>query len=350
MIEHSMPTIAKEEIEAVIRVMKSRYLAEGEVVTRFEDELSSYIGSKGGVATSTGTLALHLALVSLGIGENDEVIIPNYVCRSVLNSVLYSGAKPVLSDINENDYNISFESAKNKISRKTKAVIIPHMFGYPAEIDKFKNLGIYIIEDCAHSVGAEYKGRRTGNWGDLSIFSFEGTKYMITGEGGMVLANSVSLLNSLRKLKKPDSADGRIKYTYRMTNLQAAIGRVQLSKLTWFIKRRRQIAKAYDNAFCHFDVDFPAMNPDRLSVFHRYMLNIKRDITSFISRCYKKGVKVKQPVKPFLLNRYLGLSGTNYPNSRRILKSAVSIPIYPSLTDKELKLIINVVSSELKKL
>lgn len=278
MIEHSKPTIGEEEQRVIVDVIKTNYLAEGKTVKEFEEELSNYIGARGGVATSTGTLALHLALMSLNIQKNDEIIAPSYVCRSVLNPILYCGARPVLCDVNIEDYNISFANAKKKLTPGTKAIIIPHMFGCPAEIDKFKELGIYIIEDCAHSVGAEYKGKKVGSWGDLSIFSFEGTKYIVTGEGGMVLANSNLLLNRLRKLKEPESFDYRVKYTYRMTDMQAAIGRVQLSRLGKFIKKRRKIAEIYTRAFAKFALELPKEPPYGLHIFHRYMIKIKRDI------------------------------------------------------------------------
>jgi perosamine synthetase len=348
MIEHSKPTIGQEEKWAVVNVIKTNYLAEGEVVKKFEEELSNYIGSKGGVATSTGTLALHLALMSLNINKCDEVIAPSYVCRSVLNAILYSGAKPIVCDVDKQVYNISFNEVKKMITKRTKAIIVPHMFGCPVEIDKFKELGIYIIEDCAHSVGSEFKRKKLGSWGDLSIFSFEGTKYIIAGEGGMVLANSGFLLDRLRKLKEPDSLEYRVKYTYRMTDLQAAIGRTQLKKLDYFIKKRREIAKIYTRAFSNLTVELPEDSPRGLHIFHRYMIKIKGNINDFMERCYKKGVKVRQPVKPYPLHRYLRLPHKNFPNTEHIMKTAVSIPIYPSLINEEVKLIIDIVKTSLK--
>lgn len=343
MIEHSKPTLGGDELHALREVIGTNYPAEGWAVRRFENSLSDYIGSQGAVATSTGTLALYLALLCLDIKSKDEVMVPSYVCRSVLNAVLYIGAKPVVCDVNIADYNISFTDTKIRMTQKTKAIIIPHMFGCPAEIDKFKNLGIPIIEDCAHSIGAEYKGKKVGSWGDLSIFSFEGTKYITTGEGGMVLANSKHLLERLRKLKEPESIDHRIKYTYRMTNLQAAIGIVQLLKLKSFIRKRRRIAKIYTQAFSNLNIELPKEPPEGLHIFHRYMIKIRGNINLFMRCCYKKRIKVKQPVKPYPLHRYLNLPVKNFPNTVYIMKSAVSLPIYPSLTNKEIKLIIDTV-------
>lgn len=347
MIEHSMPTIGKDEEAAVAAVIKTKFLAEGEVVRRFEEELSKCVGSKGGVATSTGTLALHLALLSIDVKNNDEVILPSYTCRAVLNAILYSGARPVLCNVNKEDCNISFAEAVKKMTRKTKAIIVPHMFGCPAEIDKFRKLGVYIIEDCAHAIGAEFKGRKVGSWGDLSIFSFEGTKFITTGEGGAVLANSHSLLGKLRKLKEPNLSDFKIKYTYRMTNLQAAIGRAQLSKIDSFINKRRKIACTYSKNFKHLNIEIPKDPLCGLHVFHRYMIKIKGDIKGFMAGCYKRGIKVKQPVKPLSIHRYLGLSDRYFPNTAYIMKQAISIPIYPSLNDKEITSIIAIVSENL---
>ncbi|MCK4994200.1 MAG: DegT/DnrJ/EryC1/StrS aminotransferase family protein [Candidatus Omnitrophica bacterium] len=349
-IEHSCSTIGKEERDAVIKVLKTNYLAEGQDVRRFEKEMCEYIGGKGAVATSTGTLALHLALACLGIEKNDEIIVPSYVCRSVLNAVLSIGARPVVVDVNIDDYNISFSCVRKKVSKKTKAIIVAHMFGCPAEIDQFRDLGVPIIEDCAHAIGAEYKGKKVGSWGDLAIFSFEGTKYIITGEGGMVIANSRRLFNKLKKLKEPNSRDSIVKYTYRMTNLQAAIGRVQLARLENFISKRKKIVKMYNKAFSKTQMQLPVEYQYAKHVFHRYMVKINYNIRKYMNLCCRQGVNVKQPVKPYSLHKYLELSDYDFPNTRHIMKSAVSLPIYPSLTKKQVQYIIKVSKKALLKL
>ena len=342
-IEHSKPTIGEKEVKAVLDVMRTGLLFEGDVVRTFETKLSGYIGSAGGVATSTGTLALYLALLCLGVTEEDEVIVPSYTCRSVLNSILYSRAKPVLCDVNERDYNISFKAAQKAITRKTKVIVVPHMFGYAAEIEKFRSLGIYIIEDCAHLVGAEHQGKKLGSFGDLSIFSFEGTKYIVAGEGGMVLANDPRLLSKLRKLKEPNSFDYKLKHTYRMTNLQAAVGCAQLSQVETFINKRRRIATIYNDRFSDLGIELPEERRQSVHVFHRYMVKVKSNIRALMEECYEGGVKVKQPVKPWPLHKYLGLPGKSFPNTEHIMRSAISIPIYPSLSDKQIEHIVKIV-------
>ncbi|MBU0468076.1 MAG: DegT/DnrJ/EryC1/StrS aminotransferase family protein [Candidatus Omnitrophica bacterium] len=339
MIEHSNPTLGIKEKQALAKAIDQNYIAEGNQTHCFEKELSEYIGVKGGVATSTGTLGLHLALSALDLKKNDEVIIPSYTCRSVLNAVLYSGLTPILCDVDIENYNISFNEAKKVLSKNTKAIIIPHMFGCPVSLDKFKKLKVPIIEDCAHSIGAKYKGQKVGSIGDLSLFSFEGTKYIVTGEGGMVLTGSNRLLKILKKLKEPNSIDCLTKYTYRMSDLQATVGRVQLKRLEGFIRKRRSIAKIYDNAFKSCPVLLPKNQEYSRHIYQRYMIQIQGNINTFIKICLKKGIKVKQPVKPYALHKYLGLPSRDYPNTEHIMRSAVSIPIYPSLTNKQVDFI-----------
>jgi dTDP-4-amino-4,6-dideoxygalactose transaminase len=164
-ISHSRPLLSDSDIKAVISVLKSGQLSQGQKVREFEKKLS--------VAVSSGSAALHLALLALDIKKNDEVIIPSFVCSAVLNSVNYTGAAPVLVDIDPLTFNMSVEATKRAITRKTKAIIVPHMFGCPAEIDKLSELGIPVIEDCAQSIGANFKGQRAGSFGLLSVFSLK---------------------------------------------------------------------------------------------------------------------------------------------------------------------------------
>ena len=349
MIEHSRPTLGREEKRALLKTLDTNYIAEGVQVHHFEDEVASYVGAKGAVAASTGTLGLHLALLSLDLKPGAEILIPSYTCRSVLNAVLYCRAKPVLCDVDADTYNLSVSEAKKKLTRRTQAVIVPHMFGRPAPVDQFKKLGVPIIEDCAHALGTEFKGRKAGQWGDLALLSFEGTKYIVTGEGGMVLANSSRLLRKLRALKERDSDDFLAKYTYRMTDLQAAVGREQLRKLENFIKKRRAIAKIYNNAFKLLAAQHPEDCPEGRHIYQRYMIQVHGNIRALMLRCLKKGIKVKQPVKPYPLHHYLGLSGRLFPNTEYIMRAAVSVPIYPSLTRDQILYITETLKPILKR-
>lgn len=289
---------------------------------------------KGGVAVNSGTSALHICLLALGIKKGDEVILPTYICTAPLNAIYYSNATPVVVDINWKDLNISISEVKKKLTSKTKAIIVPHIFGTPAGIDEFLALGIPVIEDCAHSIGAKYKGKRVGSLGLLSIFSFYATKMLTTGEGGMVLSNNEKLLSKIRDMRDYDEKDNfRLRFNYKMTDIEAVLGLSQLKKLPEFIKKRKEIAEKYNKIFSgNFNTFFNLKE----SVFYRYIIEIKGNAETYINRLKNKGVECRKPVyKP--LHQYLGLKG--FPVAEKIHQSTISIPIYPSLTDKEMNFI-----------
>lgn len=172
MVPHSRPSIDQKDIDAVSQVLASANIAQGKKVKEFENELSRYVGTKHAIACSTGTAALHLALEGLGVKNGDEVIIPSYVCASPYFATLYSGARPRIVDIDRTDLNVCAETVKRRLTRKVKAIIVPHMFGNSAELDELLELGIPLIEDCAQALGAEYHDQKVGSFGSLSVFSF----------------------------------------------------------------------------------------------------------------------------------------------------------------------------------
>lgn len=352
MIKHSCPTIGQRESKSLNNVLKSRYLAQGNIVSKFEDSVVKYLGSKNikAVAVNSGTSALHLSLLSLGISKEDEVIIPSYVCSAVLNAVNYTGAKPVLADINMYDFNISIRSVKEKITRRTKAIIVAHQFGMPAEIDKFLSLGIPIIEDCAQSIGATYKNKKVGTFGKLSVFSFYATKMLTTGYGGMVISRDSKLINHIRDRIDYDNRDNYIqRYNYQMSDLSGSLGLVQIKQLDGFIRRRREIASRYTRYLSSCPVGFilPTEQPDTTSVFYRYIIR-HPDADKIISQLNRNGIEAKRPIyKP--LHRYLKLDHKNFPITEKIYRTAISLPIYPFLTDKQINYIIYNLSKILKR-
>ncbi len=339
MISHSRPTLDQDDYRHVMNVMKSGMLVQGEQVVRFEENLSSFIGVKNGVAVSSGTAALHLSLIALGIGREDEVIIPSYVCPALLNAVMYVNAVPVIADINRSDFNIDADDLKKRITKKTRAIIVPHMFGLAAEIDRIISFGIPVIEDCAQSIGALYQGQYTGTFGVCSIFSFYATKMLATGEGGMVLSDDDGLIKIIRELRNYDEKDFySVRYNYKMTDIQAALGISQLKKVSSFIEKRKKIADLYDSTLQKKTFSIPEVPEERKHIYYRYVLLLD-NASGFIKEMKRKGIECKRPVfKP--LHRYLGLSG--YPVTEEIWNKAVSIPIYPSLSDEELRRITDV--------
>ena len=353
MINHSKPTIDEADIQAVAEVLRSGHIAEGEVVKKFEAEFSRFIDVRHSLATNSGTSALHLALLALGLGEGDEVIVPSYVCTAVLNAISYTGAGARVADIKTDDFNLDVDDAKRKINQKTKAIALPHMFGAPADIDEVLGLGVPVIEDCAQSIGATYKGKRVGSFGALSIFSFYATKMMATGEGGMLLTNSDSLFERARDLRDFDERDNYIlRYNYKMTDAQAALGLSQLARLPSFIERRCEIARAYsrmqtEGISSHIGtvghIGLPVPKPDREMVFYRYVIKVEGAVEEYTGRLRKEGIEAKRPVyRP--LHSYLGLDSRDFPGSEETWRRALSIPIYPSLSDDEVEFILKAVS------
>jgi len=345
-ITHSLPNIDSQEEKSLLKLLKTGFLSEGSEVAAFEKEMADYIGIKFAMAVSSGTAALHCALLALRIGAGDEVIIPNYVCRSVLNAVQYVQARPVLCDVDRRTFNMTADCVQEKVTRRTKAIIVAHMFGCPAALAKMKKIGIPLIEDCAQSIGAEYEGKRIGSTGDIAIFSFEGTKPMTTGEGGMIVTASGRLYKKLMRLKEPYKNDQSPKYTYRMSSLQAAVGRVQLRKLSKFISRRQKIAKQYLRAFQNIGFGLPFIPVNSKHIFYRFMITLRdKEPEDFMRLCRAKGVLVKRPVKPYVLNQYLGCSFRLFPNTKFIMEHCVSVPIYPSLSNNQVRYVIGTVKN-----
>jgi dTDP-4-amino-4,6-dideoxygalactose transaminase len=280
----------------------------------------------------------------MGVGPGDEVIIPSFVCSALLNAVSYTGAVSVPAEIDAATLNMDPQDVERRLSRRTRAVILPHMFGLPADVDRFLGLGVPIIEDCAQSIGAVHGSRPVGSFGQAAVFSFYATKVIATGEGGMVATPSPELavrVNDLKSYDKRDSLAAR--FNFKLTDIQAAIGRVQLARLNGFIERRRAIAHRYRRAFQSLPVRLP---PDAAGhIYFRYVLDIGADCSDFIRRSAHAGIGCARPVY-IPLHRLLKLDG--YPRTERAWRQSVSIPIYPLLTNDDVERIISVVSGLLK--
>lgn len=329
-IPHSRPFIGPDDVQAVARVLASGRLVQGEQVHAFEEEVSALIGVGHAAALSSGTAALHLALLSLGVGEGDEVIIPSYVCAALLHAIRHVRAVPVIADIEADTFNISLEDVKKRLTGSTRAIIVPHMFGLPADLDGITSLGIPVIEDCAQSIGSRYQGVFTGRKGVLSVYSFYATKMIATGEGGMVVSDRGDLIGTIRDLRDYDEREhDRLRFNYKMTDLQAALGRSQLKKLPMFLQRRREIAGRYSQELAATGFQVPVTPPGREHAYYRYVVLLDRP-GLFMERIRAQGIECRRPVfKP--LHEYLGLP--EYAVTRQIQARAVSIPIYPSLAD-----------------
>jgi perosamine synthetase len=330
-ISHSRPTLGAQESELLTRVIESGHIGEGPFLTRFENAFASRIGVKYAVGVSSGTAALHLTLLALGIGPDDEVILPSYVCTALLNAINYVGAVPVIADIQPQTYNIDPDDADRKKTARTKAIIVPHLFGLAADMKALKKIGFPVIEDGAQAVGAKLEGRPVGALGHAAVFSFYATKVMTTGEGGLVASDSKALIDRISDLKTYDNRKTySVRYNYKMSDIHAAVGLIQLKRLDSFIQRRQAIAKKYQQAFKGLGLGLPADDPNH--IYFRYVIDAKTDPTAWIEALIGKGIGCARPIyKP--LHCYLGRAG--YPQTEKAWRHALSLPIYPSLREKD---------------
>ena len=326
--------------------MSSGNLAQGEKVRQFEESVAAYVGLRGGVATSSGTSALHLGLLALGVGAGDEVLLPSYTCVALLHAVRYVGAIPRIVDIEPEGYNLCPQESRQRLTSRVKAVIVPHMFGMPADLAPLVSLGIPLIEDCAQALGGTYGSWPVGSFGMITICSFYATKMITTGEGGMLLSDSDIVLRRARELRDYDErATLETRFNYKMTDLQAAFGLSQLSQLSKFLEIRRELASRYSSALRNLPIMLPAGKPERTHAFYRYVIGVD-DAPRMARRLSRRGVVCKAPVfRP--LHAYLEQGG--FPHSEAAMRTALSIPLYPSLREEEVDTVVSVVAEEVQR-
>jgi dTDP-4-amino-4,6-dideoxygalactose transaminase len=332
-IPHSRPALGETEAKAVAEVVRGGWIAQGSQVAAFERAMAKVIGQAQGVAVSSGTAALYLALMALGVGADDEVVIPSYVCTALWHAVRLTGATPVLVDIEPGTYQPSSQAVARALTHRTKAMIVPHMFGLPADVVALKSHAIPIIEDCAQTLGVTVRGTSVGSTGELAVCSFYATKLLTAGEGGMVLGRDESLVGRVRALRQYDGQDTLERaFNYKMTDMQAALGLCQAARLESFLARRRAIAARYDEAVRQAGLTPPWALPGMEHVYFRYVVRLSGPVGPALDRGRALGIGCRRPVDP-PIHRYLGLAG--FPETDAAWERALSIPLYPALTDYE---------------
>jgi dTDP-4-amino-4,6-dideoxygalactose transaminase len=343
MIPHNKLTLDETDFAAVTEVLRSGWIAPGEKVCEFEKQLSDYHSSNGqAIAVESGTAAIHLALLALGIKKGDQVILPTYICSTVLNAIHYTGATPVITDINSNDFNFSYQEIKKKINKKTAALIIPHMYGIPADMHDLLDLGVPVIEDCAQSIGAEIDGGKTGTFGDIAIFSFYATKLLTTAKGGAVYSKNSEYMDYIQDLVNFDCRQVyKPRFNYHMSDLQAALGLSQLKKLDCFIAKRKTIAKRYSAILQEKkNVFLVQVSENKEPVFYRYVIISDKNPKKIKDEFHSLGISVINPLETReLLHNYLNLDSHDYLHAEKMSHSTISVPVYPSLTDVEIEVI-----------
>ncbi|MGC8667772.1 MAG: DegT/DnrJ/EryC1/StrS family aminotransferase [Chthonomonadales bacterium] len=328
-IPHSRPYLGDDLEVAAREITASGMIGPGRHVERFEAEMALLHNAPGAVATNSGTSALHLALLALDLGPGDEIILPSYVCTAVLNAVRYVGAQPVLADIREDTFNIDPADVRRRITARTRAIIVPHMFGVPADVPALQEFGLPLIEDCAQSLGASIGNALTGSLGDFAVFSFYATKVITTGEGGMVLAQRPEIVERMRDLRDYDEKSDYVpRYNYHMSNLAAAIGYRQLRRLPDFVNRRRSLARLYGERLAEGSWRLPEHHVG--SIFYRYVVQVDH-LEETIEALAEAGIQAKRPVfEP--LHHFIG---GDLPVTEHVYQSALSLPLYPALTDAD---------------
>ncbi len=353
------PALGQDEILAVTEVLESGMLASGDRVVEFERRFADFCGTNHAVAVNNGTAALHASLLSADIGPGDEVIVPAFSFVATASSVVMCGAKPVFADIDEQTFNIDPQQVAERITPKTRAVIGVHLFGQPCGIELMQEIcesrSLHFIEDGAQAHGALYKGGRTGSFGHLACFSFYATKNMITGEGGMVTTSDKACNESLRLIINHGQSEKyfhtRLGYNYRMTDIGAALGLVQLRKLDKFNMRRRKNAEFYNANLSARGLVTPAVAVGVSHVYHQYVVRLTEEFplsrAAFTEYLRSKGIgsAIHYPI-PLHRQPMFGLENDPdpCPVSTRLAGAVLSLPVHPLLDQKELKYICDTIN------
>ena len=348
------PIIGRDVRRAVNKVLRSGNLTQGPEVLAFEREFSLLVNERECVAVNSGTSALHLALLSLGIGVGDEVIVPSFTFAATANSVALTGAKPVFVDIDISTYNIDPNLIEKAITPKTKAIQVVHLYGLPADMIRIgeiaKRRNLLIIEDAAQAHSASINDQPVGTFGDAAAFSFYPTKNMTSGEGGMIVFKDKEPAR-LARLYRNQGMEKRyqneiVGFNLRMTDIHAAIGRAQLKHLLKWSKKRQDNAMTLSSQLQN--VITPVIPNGFSHVFHQYTIRVPKNRDSFSDRLSSAGVgnSVYYPTQVHKLpsfNTFITL-----PQTQLATESVLSLPVHPSLTSRDLKRVINTVNSLVK--
>ncbi|HHV28948.1 UDP-4-amino-4,6-dideoxy-N-acetyl-beta-L-altrosamine transaminase [Acetivibrio mesophilus] len=377
-IPYGRQWIDEDDINAVVEVLRGDYLTTGPKIKEFEENLAKYTGAKYAVAISNGTAALHAACFAAGIKEGDEVITTPITFAASANCLLYMGAKPVFADIDPDTYNIDPKEIRAKITEKTKAIIPVHFTGQPCDMDEIlriaKEYNLLVIEDGAHAIGAEYKGRKIGILGDMTTFSFHPVKHITTGEGGAITTNSEELYKKLTLFRthgitreKEELLENHgswyyeqqyLGYNYRMTDIQAALGISQLKKSDRFLQLRRDYAKLYTEAFESInELVVPYQLDGTNSSWHLYILKLKPERLDCDRKkifeelqARKIGVNVHYiPVYYHPFYKKLGYIKGLCPQAEDFYERIITLPLFPKMEREDVRYVISNVKDVLQK-
>ena len=359
--------LGEEEIECVVKVLKSKWLSMGPVTQEFENEFAEYLGVRYAFGVSNGTAALHIAHKVLGIKEGDEVIVPSLTFVATASSVLYCKAKPAFADITSLDnFNISTDDILEKITKRTKAITIVHYGGYPCDMDAIMEIAedhnLKVIEDAAHAPGAEYKGKKAGTIGDVGCFSFFANKNLVTGEGGMVVTNDDALAERIRIMRSHgmttltwDRHKGHahsydvvdIGFNYRINEIASALGLVQLKKLDGNNEKRRKIVEGYRKRLEDISkISVPFKYHKGKSSYHIFPILLAEDVSrgKFIEKLKERGIQTSMHYPLIHLFTYyrkmFGFEEGMLPKTEYVGEHGVTLPLHPLMGEEDIEYIV----------
>ncbi len=367
MIPIAKPYLTKKEAKAAYDTILTGWITQGPRVAEFEEKFAAYTGAKYAVAVSNCTTALHLSMIVAGITEGDEVICPSLSYIATANAIKYVGAKPVFAEINPVNYNLDILDVEKKITNKTKAILLVHQIGMPADIDAFsalaKKFQLKLIEDAACAAGSSYKGAKIGSHSELVCFSFHPRKVISTGDGGMITTNNESYYNRLKLLRQHGmSVNDRTRhesskiifedhlevgYNYRLTDIQASVGIRQLEKLDWIIKKRRKIANRYHKAFSGIPgIQLPLEKKGYFSNYQSYSIFLKDECplnrNDIMQKMLDAGISTRRGImtthrETAYKEEYKLLS---LPVSEKSSDRSIILPLYIPMKDEDMEKVI----------
>ncbi|OHA66523.1 MAG: UDP-4-amino-4,6-dideoxy-N-acetyl-beta-L-altrosamine transaminase [Candidatus Wildermuthbacteria bacterium RIFCSPHIGHO2_01_FULL_49_22b] len=352
--------IDQEDVRAVVKILRSEWLTQGPLVEEFENAVAKYCGARYALAVSSGTAALHVAYFAAGIQKGDEVIMSPLTFAATANTAVFLGAKPVFADIKEDTLNIDPAEAEKRITKKTKVIMAVDFAGRPCEYKELSRIArkhkLVLMADAAHSLGATYKGKKVGQLADITTLSFHPVKAITTGEGGMVLTNNRKFAEKARRFRnhgierKPGKRGWYYEIAepglnYRITDIQCALGLSQLKKLNGFLRRRRELARQYRGLLKGVKgLILPTVAREAQSAWHLYPVQIAKGAArrkEVFDKLRQQGIGVQVHYMPLHLHpfykRKFGYKRGDFPNAERYYDRALSIPLFPAMTNLQQK-------------
>ena len=366
-VRMSFPDINEDDIRYVVEVLRSGRLALGEKTENLEYAISEYVGVKNSVCVSSGTAALHLIVRSMDIHNGDEVLVPSFTFAASVNAFLYEGALPVFVEIESETYNVDPAELEKKITNRTKAIMVVDVFGHPADWDEINRIAdkhnLQVIDDSCEAIGAEYKGKKIGSFGDAAAFAFYPNKQMTTGEGGIIVTDNDEIADLCRSMRNQGRGEmgswlehDRLGYNYRIDELSSALGVSQFRRLESFLEKRSNVANMYNERLQQFDwLRTPQVKSNVRMSWFVYVVTLAegldRDI--IITEMEKEGIPARGYFSPVHTQKYIrelfgDLSGT-LPVTENIAKRTLALPFHNNLTSDEVDTVVEVLKNVVMK-